>query len=121
MSLSRTRARSRLLIVGGLVLATTSTAGCREGQYLARRDSVTYSAGEAMAHNRAIHTVDPWPRYAKDTRHRTDGKRMMIGIGRYQANESINPEGLATNDPFADAGGGAPPAPPVDGNGSTSN
>ncbi|MCG8561369.1 MAG: hypothetical protein MI824_16340 [Hyphomicrobiales bacterium] len=121
MSMSLSRGRSRLLVVGGLLLATATTAGCRDGQYLGRRDTVTFAAGDAIAHNKAIHTVDPWPHYAKDTRHRTDGKRMMIGIGRYQANQSIEPQGLATNDRFEDTSGGGPPAPPVDGNGSASN
>ncbi|MGI9384959.1 MAG: hypothetical protein ACR2PO_17535, partial [Methyloligellaceae bacterium] len=106
MTISRKRPRSRVLIVGGLLLATVTMAGCRDGQYLGRRDSIAFGAGDAVAHNKAVQTIDPWPRYARDTRLKTDGKRMMIGIGRYQANESIEPVGMATNEPFADKGQG---------------
>ena len=121
MSISRIQGHSRFLVVGGLLLATATTAGCRDGQYLGRRDAITFAAGDAVAHNKAVHTIDPWPHYAKNTRQLTNGKRMMIGIGRYQANESIEPQGLATNDRFEDNSGGPPPAPPVNGNGSPSN
>ena len=121
MTNSGTRSRSRLVIVGGLLVATVALAGCRDGQYLGRRDAVTFAAGDAVAHNKAVQTIDPWPHYAKDTRHTTDGKRMMIGIGRYQANQSIEPEGLATNDRFEAGNNAPPPAPPVNGNGGTSN
>lgn len=70
--------------------------GDKHNQYLARRDSIGLGLGDAMHSNRAIHTIDPWPPYARDDRLEFDGERMNLAIERYKANESIEPKGLAT-------------------------
>ena len=67
-------------------------------QYFARRDSIALGLGNAMHSNRAIHTIDPWPWYSKNDRLQFNGQRMMLGITRYQANESLEPSGLTTQD-----------------------
>ena len=67
-------------------------------QYFARRDSIALGLGDAMHSNRAIHTIDPWPRHAKDDKLKFDGQRMNLAIERYQANESIEPVGMTTQD-----------------------
>lgn len=46
---------SGLAVVG----MTLALAGCSE--YLDRRDTIAYSAGNATASNRIIHTIDPYP------------------------------------------------------------
>lgn len=81
-------------------LAAVMLAGCRDNQYLDRRDTIRLGAGDAVAHNRAVHTVDPWPVYSKDRNIAVDGKRMMVGIKRYQENNSIEPEGAETSDNY---------------------
>lgn len=70
-----------------LVLAATAglLGGCAD--YLARHEGITFGAGEAAARNAAIHTIDPWPRHAANTRIDADGKRMLVGMKEYQANE----------------------------------
>jgi hypothetical protein len=70
--------------------------GDGHGQYLSRRDTIALGAGDSMASNRAIHTIDPWPSYAKDDRLEFDGERMSLGITLYKSNKSIEPEGLET-------------------------
>ncbi|MGD9867189.1 MAG: hypothetical protein AB7U38_04215 [Hyphomicrobiales bacterium] len=70
----------------------------REGHYLNRRDTATFSSGDAKAANAAIHTIDPWPAYSKDTRIAHDGARMQVGMERYKQNKSIEPKGLSTSD-----------------------
>ncbi len=121
MFLAKPRSPARVVILTGLALASLMTSACRrEGQYLGRRDAVYFGAGNAVAHNKAVHTIDPWPRYAQSNRWKTDGKRMMIGIGRYQANESLEPKGLPTSDATVGVDDTPPPAPPVDANGGSS-
>ena len=71
-------------------------------QYFARRDSIALGLGDSMHSNRVIHTIDPWPRHAKDDKLEFDGQRMDLSIELYQKNESIEPEGLST----ASGGGG---------------
>jgi len=75
--------------------------GDGHGQYLARRDSIALGLGDPMHSNRVIHTIDPWPRHAKDDKLEFDGPRMDLSIELYQKNESIEPEGTSTG-----AGGG---------------
>ena len=70
--------------------------GDGHGQYLARRDSIALGLGDAMHSNRVIHTVDPWPRHAKDDKLEFDGQRMDLSIELYQKNESIEPQGTTT-------------------------
>lgn len=80
-----------------IVIPAPGVAGdVGHGQYLANRDTIALGAGDAMHHNRAIHTIDPWPRYSKDDKLKFDGQRMWLGITRYKANDSIEPEGMET-------------------------
>lgn len=94
-----------------VVLSTLLVAACRDNQYLDRRDTIRLSAGDAPAHNRAVHTVDPWPVYSKDRNLPADGKRMMVGIKRYQENKSLEPVGANTTEIIEDEES-PPPAPP---------
>ncbi len=81
------------------------------GQYFSRRDTIALGAGDAMQTNRVIHTIDPWPWYVSNDKLQFNGQRMMLGITRYQANESLVPTGLATQEIIVegsvDAGQGA--------------
>lgn len=105
----------------GMAAALTATmlglGACQErkyNRYLHARDTITLSAGDAVAHNKAVQTIDPWPAYSRNPRHVSDGKRMMVGMERYQKNESLEPQGLSTNNVYDDqnAPGGQPPAAP---------
>lgn len=53
-------------------------------QYAQRSDKVTLSAGNAVAANEAIHTVDPWPRASADRRIPANGERMAGAHERYR-------------------------------------
>lgn len=52
--------------------------------YQQRIDSVTFGAGNAKSANSAVHTIDPWPRYAGNRRLTANGERMVGAIGRYR-------------------------------------
>jgi hypothetical protein len=79
-----------------LLLACAGRASADE-EYLARRDSVTAGLGNSVAHNRAVHTIDPWPRYVGNDKINIDGRRIQLGMRRYQANKSIPPRGFSTS------------------------
>jgi len=102
------------LIGLGLLAAPIALSGCRaENRYLARRDSITLGAGEAVARNNEIQVIDPWPKQSQNPDFRTDGKRMLVGIERYQRNESLEPEGEDTTERFANEESPPPAAPPA--------
>lgn len=104
----------QLAMAAAIAVAMTTLSACREhryNRYLHARDTITLNAGDAIAHNKAVHTVDPWPAHARDPKHVTDGKRMMVGIERYQKNESLEPQGLSTNNVYDDQNGPQGPAP----------
>jgi len=67
-----------LLIAVGPVLA-----GCYES-HLARRDALSPWSGDAMAANRAILTIDPWPKAAWNKHLTHDGKRLAKAGDHYR-------------------------------------
>ena len=80
-----TQKLSLALKLFGLAATAGLLSGCAD--YLARHEGITFGAGEAAARNAAIHTIDPWPRHAANTRIDADGKRMLVGMKAYQTNE----------------------------------
>ncbi len=76
-----------------LVAATTLLAGC---QWLTRRDTISYQAGDAVAWNRAIHTIDPWPPASADTTIPVSGRRVAKAIERYEAGPPASSEAVPT-------------------------
>ena len=96
----------RLLLSIGVLLATANAATAWDDQYIDRMDKITAGAGNAVAHNKAVQTVDPWPRYVGNNRIRIDGSRIALGFKRYQENKSIPPDGLRTSGFSLSSGGG---------------
>jgi hypothetical protein len=82
-----------------LAAATLLLAGCQD--YAARRDTIAFHAGEAAAHNRAVHMVDPWPAASRRADIAFDGPRAVRASERYEQAEP------------AAAGNGAPPGGPL--------
>lgn len=97
----------KLAIVVSVAASSIYLASCQEHRYLARRDSVTMGVGDAPSTNQATHTINPWPRYAKDTKITSDGKRVLVGVKRYQKNNSIEPSGFGTGLDSGGEGAGA--------------
>ena len=95
-----------LAMAAALALAAL-LAGCEN--HLDYRDTVSLHAGEAVATNRALQTIDPWPAAARDTRIGGDGERARIAVERYKANKVLPPQGLGTSSiKVAPSGLGAP-------------
>ncbi|MBK9083217.1 MAG: pilus assembly protein [Rhizobiales bacterium] len=84
-----------------LRIATAVTAclllgGCADS--LARRDTVSAHAGEAVAANKAVHIIDPWPRYGSAPG-RSDGARIADAMTRYRT--GVSPTTQKPNAPAA--------------------
>ena len=71
----------RPLRLAAAVLAL-SAAACTE--YVERRETIAAHAGNAVAANRAIHTIDPWPAASADTDIPVSGRRIVDAIERYE-------------------------------------
>jgi hypothetical protein len=78
-----------------------STVGCTD--YLARRETLNMHSGEAMAYNRAIHIIDPWPAASANTTIPADGIKIQKAIERYRNGDAAAPDA-------AGAGAAQPPA-----------
>jgi hypothetical protein len=76
---------------------------------LRRSDTITLGAGDAVAHNIAVQTINPWPYWSRNDRINMDGNRAALAIKRYQENKSIPPLTLDTSS--VSTGGAVPTAP----------
>jgi hypothetical protein len=68
-------------------LVSTLFLGACTDMYLDRRDTVSFGAGDAVAANKAIQTIDPWPAYAGRTEIAYDGERAAAAAERYRTNK----------------------------------
>ena len=81
--------------------------GCVD--YLKHSDRVTSAAGDAQDWNKVVHTADPWPPYAANTRITGDGRRVAKVAERYIAGEASDPAQPQSLAPAGNAAGGASP------------
>lgn len=83
-------------------------AGCADADlYLDRRDTITLSAGDAVASNIIVQTVDPWPRVAGNRNIPGNGDRMQAAGERYRTGKVAQPQGLSTSSVnFSEQSGG---------------
>lgn len=80
---------------GAVIALGALLAGCSD-LYLDRRESVALNAGDAVASNRIVQTIDPWPPAAADRSYRFDGDKMRSAAARYRTGKIIQPQGLGT-------------------------
>ena len=66
-----------VVAAGGLMLG-----GCYDPE--ARIDTITPIAGNAIAHNKAVQVVDPWPDHAFRRHQVTDGERVRQAYDTYR-------------------------------------
>jgi hypothetical protein len=72
--------------LGLMMLALCLLGGCTD-MYLDRRDTVSFAAGDAVAGNKVIQMIDPWPARAGDRNIAYDGERMQAAAERYRTNK----------------------------------
>lgn len=93
--------------VVALALTSVLASACTDDQryeYLAHTDTVTEGAGDAVAANKAVQTINPWPVHSQNKNIDLDGKRGHLAVRRYETNTSIKPKGLSS-DPSIDLNG----------------
>jgi hypothetical protein len=96
----------RFALTAAAIVAPAMLSGCNEDDYLARRDTVSLGAGDAVAVNAVTQTIDPWNRNAKNTNINQEGERARVAVERYQLNKSIPPKGVNTTTISSQAGPG---------------
>lgn len=77
---------NRIIRLKGLVplcLASFMLTAC-SSEYFNRDDKVSLYAGDSVAHNKAVHIIDPWPHHAERTATDTDSKRMIVAVDKYE-------------------------------------
>lgn len=74
MSARKSSSTKRLLVAAAGILPMLVLAACAD--YLGHDDTITASAGDALAHNKVVHIEDPWPRAAANTRIAGNGQRV---------------------------------------------
>jgi hypothetical protein len=80
-----------------LALAATTLLGACTDIYLDRRDTVSLAAGDAVAANKIVHMVDPWPVRAGDRNIPHDGERMAAAAERYRTDKVKSLAGTGTS------------------------
>ena len=80
------------LIAAALAVAALGTAlgGCSQ-IYFDRREGVTVGAGDAIAANEALQTIDPWPARSANPNLAFNGQRMQSAVERYRTNNVTQP------------------------------
>lgn len=76
-----TKTITMILRSAGLLALAASLAGCN---WYSRRETISYQAGDAVAWNRAVHTIDPWPVASNDTNIPVSGRRVARAIENYE-------------------------------------
>ncbi len=86
----------RACLLFGILIGSAILSGCYgdKERYFARRDTITVGAGDAVNTNKVTHTVNPWPRHAKNDKIKTDGQRASKAIEEYRGNKTKEPKNL---------------------------
>jgi len=75
------------------VLLAGTTAACTD--YRERRETIMLGTGDAVAANRAIHTIDPWSPASRRPATPHDGERIARAVERYRRGPPAGPSGPA--------------------------
>ena len=79
-------------------------SGCSE--YTDRKETIAFSAGNAVQTNVVTHVTDPWPSYAKNKNFAVSGQRMQRAVENYRCGKvTVSDEDSSASSP-AEAGKG---------------
>jgi hypothetical protein len=76
------------LRAGALALGFATLLGGCSDIYYDRRETVTFHAGDAVASNKVVQMIDPWPRAAANRNIEYHGERMQRAADRYRKNKT---------------------------------
>ncbi len=80
----------------GLLVCGIGLSGCSD-LYFDRRDSIAPWSGNAVAQNRIVQMIDPWPPYANKREIAYNGEVMARAVSRYRTGRVIPPCNPATS------------------------
>ena len=92
-----------------VLAAVLAGSGCHDA-YIARRDGVTFQAGDAVAANKVVHVIDPWPASASSAVLPARGAQALAAIERLDTRNAQAGAGPAPAAPGPGASAGAPVA-----------
>ncbi|MGO4571815.1 hypothetical protein [Microvirga sp. 2TAF3] len=64
------------------IVAACGLIGCAE--YVDRKETIAFSAGNAVQTNIVTHVTDPWPVYARNKDFAVNGQRMQRAVENYR-------------------------------------
>jgi hypothetical protein len=82
--------RAATVIAAACLCGVLLSACSDPGLYLDRRDSIAFGAGDAVAANAAMQTINPWPRESGNPQLTANGQRMQSAVERYR-NDNVTP------------------------------
>jgi hypothetical protein len=85
--------RGAIIIALGLVSFLTACSDL----YIDRRETVAFGAGDAVATDKVLQMIDPWPRDSANRNHSTNGQKAAGAIERYRTGHIIQPQGAGTS------------------------
>ena len=71
---------ARIVLV--VVVASYCLSAC--GEYVDRKNTIAFSAGNAVQTNIVTHVIDPWPASSRNRYFATDGQRMQRAVENYR-------------------------------------
>ena len=81
---ARTSRPARLGAAAAIV-ATALLGGCSD-IYMDHRDSISFTAGDAIEANKTAQIYDPWPQHSRNVNYAANGQRMQSAVERYRNN-----------------------------------
>jgi hypothetical protein len=87
------RSASSVTVLAGLL--SLMLAGCSE--HFDRRDGITLHTGEAVAANRVVHMIDPWPPASARRNIAYNGEKAATAAERYRTGKVIAPVNATTS------------------------
>jgi hypothetical protein len=97
---ARIGGRARAGAAAALV-ATMLLGGCSD-IYMDHRDSISFTAGDAVEANKVAQIYDPWPQHSRNVNYAANGQRMQSAVERYRNNQvtpPVSPMALQTGNP----------------------
>jgi hypothetical protein len=86
--------------IAAAVGLATMLAACSD-IYYDRRETVLFGADDAVAANKAVQTIDPWPRQSADRNVPGNGALVAAAITRYRTGKVYPPRGNGTSTSYS--------------------
>ena len=90
------RSNTKAFALAGLVACAIGLSGCSD-IYFDRRESIAPWSGDAVAQNKVVQMVDPWPPYANNRNIAFNGEVMQRAQERYREGYVIPPVNATTS------------------------